>query len=73
VSQDAPSVTDLKRDIDRIVAQESGWTYSRDRIVEAAPALLEIAAAAQAFVETQGDRIEPEWGGLMLALLGVRR
>ncbi len=30
--------------------------------------LLEIAAAAKAFVATQGDRVEPEWGDLTLAL-----
>lgn len=37
----------------------------------AAPALLQIAAAALAFVATQGDRTEPEWGDLTLALSRV--
>jgi len=35
------------------------------------PVLLEIVAAAQKFVATQGDRTEPEWGELTLALSKV--
>lgn len=32
------------------------------------PMLLEVTAAALAFVKTQGDRTEPEWGDLTRAL-----
>lgn len=46
---DRPSTAQLQRDVARITAGESGWTYSRDRLIEAAPVLLEIAAAALAW------------------------
>lgn len=74
MSDDRPSIAELQAAAKRRMGTTTLDDYSRtgQKLIGAAPVLLEIVAAALAFVETQGDRVEPEWGELTLALSMVR-
>lgn len=67
MSDDKPSIAELQR-----LCRDESENHDAD-LALAAPVLLEIAAAALAFVETQGDRYSTEWGDFKIALLKVRR
>jgi hypothetical protein len=78
---DRPSIVELSRKVDDDgkpnIAECAHKVDDRPSITElqrqgSNGALVDIAIAALAFVATQGDRTEPEWGDLTLALSRIR-